>query len=156
MADVGKAPVADIERAMVAIRRLQLRRTLGRLSEQRGGAWFDPTMTAVVDAVEEHEEAGGPCTVSSVAAALSVDQPRASRLVARAVEQGLLARSADQLDGRRTLLTLTDGGVKHAERVHQFRRGVFAEAMAGWSPRQVATFARLLTRFTRSFTELTR
>lgn len=147
--------VADIERAMVAIRRLQMRRTLSRLSERRSGARLDPTLMAVVDVVEEHGEAGSPCTVSSVAAALAVDQPRASRLVARAVEEGLLERAADQLDGRRTLLTLTKRGVLHAEQVHRFRRGVFAEAMSGWSPRQVATFARLLTRFTESFRELT-
>lgn len=153
MAVVEEA-VADIERAMVAIRRLQMRRTLQRLSERRSGARLDPTLMGVVDVVEEHEDAGMPCTVSAVAAALSVDQPRASRLVARAVEDGLFERAADQLDGRRALLTLTDRGVAHAEAVHRFRRGVFAEAMAGWSPRQVATFARLLTRFTESFRDL--
>ena len=39
--------------------------------------------------------------------------------------------------------------------VHRFRRARFAEAMAGWSPRQTETFARLLTRFVESYTELT-
>jgi DNA-binding MarR family transcriptional regulator len=147
--------VAAIEWAMVEIRRLQMRRTLARVSEQRAGTPVDPTLAAVVDAVEQHADAGAPCTVSTVAAALGVDQPRASRLVARAVDAGLVARAADQFDGRRALLTLTRAGAAHAAGVHRFRQAMFAEAVAGWSPRQVAMFARLLTRFVDSYAGLT-
>jgi DNA-binding MarR family transcriptional regulator len=142
--------VAAVERAMVEIRRLQQRRTLTRMSERRAGPRLDPTMTAIVDAVERTQ----PMTVSGVADALGVDQPRASRLVARAVDAGLVARQADQADGRRTLLTLTRSGFEHAERAHGFRRSMFGEAMANWSPGQVATFARLLTRFVDSYAAL--
>jgi DNA-binding MarR family transcriptional regulator len=149
--DAEDAAVVAIERAMVEIRRLQQRRTLGRLSRERAGGRVDPTLTGLVDAVEAHD----PCSVTDVAAALSVDQPRASRLVARAVEAGLVARTADQADGRRVLLTLTRSGREHASSVHRFRRAMFAEAMAGWTPRQTETFARLLTRFVNSYTELT-
>ncbi|HEV2780319.1 MAG TPA: MarR family transcriptional regulator [Actinophytocola sp.] len=145
--------VAAIERAMVEIRRLQQRRTLARVSRRRSGARVDPTLIAVADAVEQHGDE--PCTVSSIAAALGVDQPRASRLVARAVDDGLVARTADQADGRRVLLTLTRAGAEQLARVHRFRRALFAEAMADWSPRQVATFARLLTRFVDSYARLT-
>ncbi|HET9142138.1 helix-turn-helix domain-containing protein [Actinophytocola sp.] len=145
------ADVAAVERAMVEIRRLQQRRTLARVSQQRSGDRVDPTLTAVVDAVERHQ----PATVSGIAAALGVDQPRASRLVARAVEAGLVERRADQEDGRRTLLRLTRTGTRHAGRVHEFRQSMFAEAMADWSPGQVATFARLLTRFVDSYAALT-
>lgn len=146
--------VAAVERALVRIRRLQQRRTLARISEQRTGTRVDPTLTAVVDAVEQHAALGSPCTVSSIAEALAVDQPRASRLVARAVEEGLVARTPDQSDGRRLLLALTASGAGHAARVHRFRQAVAAEAMADWSPRQAATFARLLTRFVDSFAAL--
>lgn len=142
--------MASIERAMVEIRRLQQRRTLAKISEHRSGRRVDPTMTAVVDALEQL----APCTVSAVATALGVDQPRASRLVARAVEEGLVARTADQHDGRRTLLRLTKAGTGHAAQVHQFRHNLFAEVMIDWSPHQVATFARLLTRFVDSYVSL--
>lgn len=138
--------VEAVERAMVEIRRLQQRRTLARLSQ------VDPSLTAVVDAIEQPAD---QATVSSVAGALGVDQPRASRLVARAVDAGLVTRTADQLDGRRVLLTLTKRGTEHAASVHRFRQAVFAEAMAGWTPRQVSTFARLLSRFVDAYTELT-
>jgi DNA-binding MarR family transcriptional regulator len=138
--------VEAVERAMVEIRRLQQRRTLARLTQ------VDPSFTAVVDAIEQHPD---QTTVSAVAGALGVDQPRASRLVARAVDAGLVARTADQLDGRRVLLTLTRRGTEYAAQVHRFRQAMFAEAMTGWTPRQVATFARLLTRFVDAYTELT-
>jgi DNA-binding MarR family transcriptional regulator len=67
----------------------------------------------------------------------------------------LVTRTADQLDGRRVLLTLTKRGIEHATSVHRFRQAMFAEAMADWSPRQISTFARLLTRFVAGYTELT-
>jgi DNA-binding MarR family transcriptional regulator len=144
--------VAAVERAMVEIRRLQQRRTLARVSEQRGGDRVDPSLTAVVDAIEQKP---AHATVSTVATALGVDQPRASRLVARAVEAGLVTRTADQLDGRRALLTLTKRGAEHASRAHRFRQAMFADAMADWTPRQITAFARLLTRFVDSYSRLT-
>ncbi|MDW6063742.1 MarR family winged helix-turn-helix transcriptional regulator [Streptomyces sp. FXJ1.4098] len=151
MAD-NREPVDDIERAMVAIRRSQSRRSLARLAggedqdSLRGaaarGAAFD-----VLDAIEAAEQSGTPATVSGVAAALAVDQPRASKLVAGAVEAGLVRREADQADGRRALLVMTESGRALTDEVRRFRRSVFAEAMAEWPETDRAEFARLLTDF---------
>ncbi|MDX3231540.1 MarR family winged helix-turn-helix transcriptional regulator [Streptomyces sp. ME19-01-6] len=154
MAD-NREPVDDIERAMVAIRRSQSRRSLARLAGRdsddgapasRGtaarGAAFD-----VLDAIEAAEQSGEPATVSKVAAALAVDQPRASKLVAGAVEAGLVRREADQADGRRALLVMTEAGRALTDEVRRFRRSVFAEAMAEWPEPDRAEFARLLTDF---------
>ncbi|WP_018684288.1 MarR family winged helix-turn-helix transcriptional regulator [Actinokineospora enzanensis] len=143
--DDEASSIADVERSMVAIRRLQNRRALAGLS----GA-PDPWLTAVVDVVEENET----CTVGAVATALSVDQPRASRLVARAVEAGLVCRMADQADARRTLLELTAEGRAHAETVHAFRRATFGRAMADWPADRQAQFAALLADFVASYTAL--
>ena len=129
-----------IERAMIAIRRSQTRRALSRLLPQGEQTAFE-----VLDALEE---LGRPGTVGEVGSALGVDQPRASRLVARAVDQGLVARQADQRDGRRTLLALTERGVSHLAAAHRVRREAFAGAMAGWPAADRAAFARLLTSFT--------
>lgn len=131
---------AAVERAMVAIRRSQSRRALLKM----GGATVDPTLFEVVDVVEE---GGGAATVTSVADRLGVDQPRASRLVARAVEEGLVRRVADPSDGRRSTLALTDLGTEHAERVHAFRCEVFGTAMRAWPEHDRQEFARLLTDF---------
>ncbi|MFI6512293.1 MarR family winged helix-turn-helix transcriptional regulator [Streptosporangium sp. NPDC050855] len=139
--------VAAVEQAMVEIRRSQTRRALQRLAAATGpGAPvpLDPALFGVIDAVEEGE---GAVTVTSVAGRLGVDQPRASRLVARAVEAGLVRRVADPDDGRRSTLELTALGAEHAERVHRFRREVFGAAMRGWPERDRREFARLLTAF---------
>src|SRR6266542_2755038 len=122
--------VAAVERAMVAIRRRQSRRTLASLAAGQGAA---------ADA--------------ALAALLGVDQPRASKLVARATDQGLLRREADPRDGRRSLLVLTAAGHALLESVHRLRRGVFERAMADWPDRDRADFARLLTRFVGALTQ---
>lgn len=101
----------------------------------------------VLDAVEAAKRDGRQATVTSVAEALHVDQPRASKLVAVGVEAGLLRREADQTDGRRAVLVRTPAGRDASEHVHRFRRAVFAAAMKDWSPTERAAFARLLGRF---------
>ncbi|WP_433210107.1 MarR family transcriptional regulator [Dactylosporangium sp. CS-047395] len=98
-------------------------------------------------------EARGSVTVTDIAAALDVAQPRASKLVAAAVEAGLIRREADQRDGRKALLALTVSGRELCERVHEGRRQRFAEATRNWDPAERATFAQLLTRFVDGLTE---
>ena len=132
-------PVAAIEAAMIAVRRRQTRRTFG---VESGGP--DPVQE-VLDAIEAAEpDALG---VNGVAAALGVDQPRASKLVAAAVSAGLVRREADQRDGRRTNLVLTAEGRQQLEVVHAYRRQRFALAMDDWTPTERETFGDLLTRF---------
>ncbi len=133
--------IASVERAMVTIRRRQSRRALARLQGAPGPE---------LEVLDVLEAAGEPVTVSAVAEALAVDQPRASRLVAAAVTAGLVRREADQADGRRALLALTDAGRAAAGRAHEARQAAFAQAMAGWTDAERAEFARLLTRFVES------
>ena len=148
--------VKAVERAMVAIRRSQTRRALTRLAEEQddtdvvGGSAVD-----VLDAIEAAEQAGTPATVSGVAAALNVDQPRASKLVAGAVEAGLTRREADQADGRRALLVRTERGNALSQELHRFRRSIFATAMSDWTDADRAAFARLLTLFVESLAGMT-
>ncbi|MEV0135021.1 MarR family transcriptional regulator [Dactylosporangium sp. NPDC050688] len=139
--------LSAVETAMVAIRRSQTRRALAR-SGPTGGV--DPAVFDVVDAVEG---LGDRATVMTVAAALDVAQPRASKLVAAAVEAGWLRREADQGDGRRSLLVRTAQGLALSERVHAARRARFAAATAGWTAADLDLFAQLLTRFVAGLTE---
>ncbi|MGW5190717.1 MarR family winged helix-turn-helix transcriptional regulator [Kribbella sp. NPDC004138] len=132
-------PVAAVEAAMIAIRRRQTRRTF---AVQSGGP--DPVQE-VLDAIEAAEP--GPLGVNGVAAALGVDQPRASKLVAAAVSADLVRREADQADGRRTNLVLTAAGRAQLDTVHAFRRDRFAAAMEDWTHNERNDFATLLTRF---------
>jgi DNA-binding MarR family transcriptional regulator len=143
-------PVEAVERAMVAIRRSQTRRAMTRLG---AGPGLDPSLFAVLDAIEGFAR---QATVTDVAAELGVDQPRASRLVARAVEQGLLVRTADQRDGRKALLGLTERARAQLAAMHAFRQEVFAAAMAEWPERDRAEFARLITAFVESYAAVVR
>jgi DNA-binding MarR family transcriptional regulator len=157
----GDEHTRAVERAMVAIRRSQSRRALARLATARHGAipgdrqgsTDDGTSGAsadVLDIIEEAEETGSAATVTSVAAALDIDQPRASKLVAAAVSAGLVRREADQADGRRSLLVRTMAGQRLSAQMHAFRQQVFGDAMADWSTADRAEFARLLSRFVES------
>ncbi|AHH15607.1 putative transcriptional regulator, MarR family [Nocardia nova SH22a] len=122
---------------MVTIRRRQNRRTLAAAGEPSGQA-FD-----VLDVVESLPQA----TVSAVATALGADQPRASRLIAAAVDGGYIERIADQHDGRRSQLVLTTAGQHVVAAAHRRRAEAFAEAMDDWTAGERAQFAALLTRF---------
>ena len=141
--------VASIERAMVAIRRSQQRRRLGRAASGQLPRGVAPAAIAVVDALDELASQGVSApTVGEVAEAMQSDPSRASRAVSQAVEAGLVRRSADQQDGRRSCLELTARGRTLIERVRASRRRFFSDATSSWSRADRETFAALLTRFT--------
>jgi DNA-binding MarR family transcriptional regulator len=146
--------VAIIERALVALRRSQGRRALQRRAagEARTGAPVaEAAAFQVLDAIEAATEQGRAMTVNGVADALGVDQPRASRLVARAVGDGLVRRGADPADGRRSVLALTARGQRVLDDGHQVRRDAVRAAVADWSPEDRETFARLLGAYVHSW-----
>jgi DNA-binding MarR family transcriptional regulator len=129
------------------LRRSQQRRTLQRRAT---GGDAPPTQSAVfqvLDALEAAADAGRVMTVTTVADALGVDQPRASRLVAQAIDAGLVRRGADPNDGRRSILTLTARGRTVLGAAHQTRRAAVRAALTGWSPEDRDAFARLLGAF---------
>nr|WP_218148036.1 MarR family transcriptional regulator [Lentzea xinjiangensis] len=134
--------LAAVEQALIAMRRSQSRRALAELAVPA----FD-----VLDVVETAERAGVQATVSSVASALHVDQPRASKLVASAVDSGLVSRVADKADGRRVLLVRTPRGRATSAELHRARQAACAAAMAEWSDEERAVFAELLGRFVAVF-----
>ena len=148
----GQDAVAAIERAMVTMRRSWSRRTLQRRAaaagiggtgaaaiESAGAAAFQ-----LLDAIEAAADGGEVMTVNGVADALGVDQPRASRLVAAAVDAGLVRRGADPEDGRRSVLSLTGHGRRVLAEGHRTRRAAVEAALAGWPAEDRETFARLL------------
>ncbi|MGI5349179.1 MarR family winged helix-turn-helix transcriptional regulator [Streptomyces sp. CA-250714] len=108
----------------------------------------------LLDAADSTTREAKAPTVTEAAAALGVDQPRASRLAGQAIEAGLMRLEADQHDGRRSLLVLTPEGHAVLTRIRDFRRRIFAEATAEWPAEDRAAFARLLTRFVRDVDSL--
>ncbi|MBU4464234.1 MAG: MarR family winged helix-turn-helix transcriptional regulator [Actinobacteria bacterium] len=90
--------------------------------------------------------ASDPLTVSEVAEAIGVDQPRASRLVQQSVELGVVRREADPDDARRTRIVLTDEGAGLIRGFRGERRGAVASALDGFTADEQAELARLLTK----------
>ncbi|WP_295118399.1 MarR family winged helix-turn-helix transcriptional regulator [uncultured Leifsonia sp.] len=90
-------------------------------------------------------------SVSSLAAAIGVDQPRASRLVQEGVERGLVRRVPDPSDARRALLQLTAAGRSQLGEVQDHRRSAVEAALASFTPEEARTFADLFDRFVRAW-----
>ena len=87
-----------------------------------------------------------PLSVSDIAERIGVDQPRASRLVAQAVEFGFVRREADPEDARRIRIVPTGEGAEMAERLRGQRGDAVREALAGFSEADRAQLAELLGR----------
>ena len=93
----------------------------------------------------------GPSSVSDLAAANRVDQPRASRLVQAAVDAGHVRREVDPADARRSILVITEAGRATLSALVDHRRGAIERALAEFTPAERTEFARLLTRFARAW-----
>src|SRR3954449_12330881 len=79
------------------------------------------------------------------------DPSTISRHVSLLLHEGLIARQADQSDGRASLLVLTEKG---RERVAEMRHGrdeMVAGLLSGWSQTDTERLAKLLGRFNDSF-----
>lgn len=91
--------------------------------------------------------ASEPLTVSELAEAIGVDQPRASRLVQQGVDHELVRREADPDDARRTRIVLTDAGVALVRGFRGERRGAVEAALTDFTDAERAELARLLSKF---------
>lgn len=133
---------------MVRIRRSVARRTFGRVLAERLAETPDLTHVHVVEAVAEGPPSDDePVTVGLVGQRLAMDPSRASRVVAAAVDAGLVARVVAPSDARRIGLELTDSGRALERTVRVHRAAWLGAAMDGWSAADRARFAELFTRF---------
>lgn len=108
-----------------------------------GGRFGGPARLRLLDALAA---ASGPLSVSEAAEAIGVDQPRASRLVQQAVEQGLVQREADPDDARRTRIALTETGAAILGRFRGERRDAVRTALDGFTAAERTELARLLAK----------
>ena len=96
--------------------------------------------------LEALDAASAPLSVSEIADAIGVDQPRASRLVQQGVELGVVRREADPDDARRTQVALTDAGRQLVRGFRGERREAIDAALADFTEAERAELARLLTK----------
>jgi len=87
-----------------------------------------------------------PIRLSELAAVLGVDNSTLTPQAQRLEREGLIARKPDPRDGRAALLHVTRTGRATLARLHRTRAEVFDEILAGWTDRDRAQAARVLTR----------
>lgn len=114
------------------------------------GRFGDPARVRMLEALAA---ASAPLSVGEVAAAVGVDQPRASRLVQQAADHGFVRREADPDDARRTRIALTDLGAQVAARFSGGRREAVRTALADFSEPERAELARLLVKLAAAWPE---
>ncbi|MFB7249659.1 MarR family winged helix-turn-helix transcriptional regulator [Microbacterium sp. NPDC056234] len=108
-----------------------------------GGRFAAPAWMRMLEALAA---ASAPLSVSELADAVGVDQPRASRLVQQGVERGFVQREADPDDGRRTRIALTDAGVRVARGARGERRQALSRALEAFTDTERTELARLLNK----------
>lgn len=114
---------------------------VGAIAAARGGG---PARFRLLEALLNAPEA---LSISDIAEAVGVDQPRASRLVQQSVELELVQREADPLDARRSRVALTQHGRALASRVRGQRASAVRTALDELTDAERAEFVRLLSKF---------
>jgi Transcriptional regulators len=117
--------------------RLAIARTARRLRQEAGGG-LSPTLTSALATVDRH----GPLTPSELAARERIQRPTATRLVAKLEGDGLIARTADPVDGRSFLVALTPEGKTLLHELRTRKDAFLAERLRKLPAEDRATLAR--------------
>lgn len=89
----------------------------------------------------------GPCTVSELAGGLGLELSTVSRRVKALEARGLVERRTDDHDRRISHLDLSPSGRAMFDALSAGWRDMLGEALAGWDPADLVTFATLFARF---------
>ena len=93
-------------------------------------------------------ERDGEQRCSALAAGLGVDGSVASRQVAALERAGYVQRRPDPLDGRASLIGLSEAGAAALARTREVRADWATAALADWTDEEADTLCRLLERLT--------
>jgi DNA-binding MarR family transcriptional regulator len=124
--------------------RLAITRTARRLRQEAGGA-LSPSQTAALSTVERH----GPLTPSELATRERIQRPTVTRLLGRLEEAGLVARAADPVDRRSSLVSITPAGRALLARLRTRKDAYLAtrlDALAAGDRRTLERAAAILER----------
>jgi DNA-binding MarR family transcriptional regulator len=93
----------------------------------------------------------GPLRAGALAEALHADPSTISRHVAALQSAGLVRREADPVDGRASLLAITETGRATCTALRGQRDSLVGELLADWDAEDVASLHRLLRRLNDAF-----
>jgi len=136
--------------ASVADSVIDLLRTVRR-SKARLLAAASDDVDSVTQILLRTVAAEGPMRASALAASVQSDLSTVSRQVATLVTRGLLERRADPVDGRASLLVVTEAGQCVIAEHEHARAAFFEQVLSDWTPDELRQFARQLERFTTAY-----
>jgi DNA-binding MarR family transcriptional regulator len=117
--------------------RLAITRTARRL-RQEAGVGLSPSQGAALASIERH----GPLTPSEVASIERIQRPTATRLLAKLEAAGLVARQADPVDRRSSLVSVTARGSALLAESRAQKDAFLAQRLRALDPEDRATLAR--------------
>jgi DNA-binding MarR family transcriptional regulator len=134
-----------IEAAMEALARVSQGRTAAAVRAARAGLHLTGTAQQVLRRVIE----SAPVRVSDLARQVQMGDAAVSRQVTALEEQGLVTRSPSPEDRRVALVRPTSLGRGAGRRLRRAADGIFAEHLASWSSKDLASLALLMERLAR-------
>ena len=140
-----KAGVALVTESVVELLRA-VRRSKARLLDAA-----NDTVDSATQVLLRTLAAEGPMRASALAASVQSDLSTVSRQVAALVTRGLLERRADPVDGRASLLVVTDAGQAVIAEHEQAQGAFFEQVLSDWTPGELRDFAHQLERFTTAY-----
>ncbi|MEU4427241.1 MarR family winged helix-turn-helix transcriptional regulator [Actinoplanes sp. NPDC024001] len=108
----------------------------------------------VLEAVHALTARQRPTSINDLARELGVDQSGASRMVARAEQQGLLTRRAPTRVGVTSAITVTAAGEELLRQAHAWQNEVLRTLTADWPAGDVATLMTLMNRLVQAQSDL--
>jgi DNA-binding MarR family transcriptional regulator len=134
--------VHEIERAVgTLLRSLGGRAAVAQVAERSGS---DLPAASIV--LLEHLEASGVQRVSRIAEFQKIGVPALTPRIKDLEAAGVIRRDVDPVDGRASLISLTDSGRATLARIRDARCGILAEALVELDPEAMVTAADALTR----------
>jgi MarR family transcriptional regulator, organic hydroperoxide resistance regulator len=104
----------------------------------------------VVEAVHALTDQKRSTSINDVARELGVDQSGASRMVARAEQQGFVTRRVPGRIGATSTITNTAAGEELLRQAHAWQDEVLRTLTAGWPAEDVKTLMTLMNRLVRA------
>jgi DNA-binding MarR family transcriptional regulator len=124
---------ADLPGTTEIAARLRLSATrLARRLRQESDAALTPSQLSALVSVERH----GPLTLGALADCERVARPSVTKLVAKLVAAGLVARRLDENDGRVTWVSLTPAGKSRLAQIRQRKTAWLAARLAHFDDEQ--------------------
>ncbi|GAA1967663.1 MarR family transcriptional regulator [Kitasatospora viridis] len=122
----------------------------GRARSAEMSRLVHPQLEGMAYSLLAHLAEAGQVRVTDVGCHFGVGKATISRQIKALEELGLVSREPDPLDGRASLVSLTEDGASRYARAHEARLASFREMLCSWDPADLSRFGRLLARFNES------